>query len=112
MGETTSTRLRSQILASAIGSITATLTLNPIGVVKVRYQAGQGGLSEIVSKVLQDSGVWGFWTGARLGIAVSLPSTVLYMTSYENIRDYLSSVPLLRGISPGIAGHPICLIFT
>jgi hypothetical protein len=98
--------VRRQIFASAVGSITATLALNPIGVLKVRSQAGQGNLPEIIKKILSDSGILGFWTGARLGMIQSLPSTILYMTSYENIRDFLiANLPEeTRVISPGIAG--------
>jgi hypothetical protein len=98
--------LRRQIFASAVGSITATLALNPIGVLKVRSQAGHGNLPQIVKKILNDSGLLGFWTGARLGMIQSLPSTILYMTSYENIRDFLvQNLPNeSRMIAPGIAG--------
>lgn len=98
--------LRRQIFASAVGSITATLALNPIGVLKVRAQAGQGKLPQIVKKILRDSGLIGFWTGARLGMIQSLPSTIVYMTSYENIRDVLvQSLPeSSRFAAPGIAG--------
>lgn len=98
--------LRRQIFASAVGSITATLALNPIGVLKVRAQAGQGNLRQIFEKILKESGILGFWTGARLGMIQSLPSTILYMTSYENIRDFLiESLPKeSRFLSPGIAG--------
>lgn len=99
-------QLRRQVFASTMGSITATLALNPIGVLKVRAQAGHGNLPQIVKKILDESGIRGFWTGARLGMIQSLPSTILYMTSYENIRDFLlGALPNdMRMLSPGIAG--------
>lgn len=98
--------LKNQIFASAIGSITATMTLNPIGVLKVRSQAGQGNLPQIIRNILKESGILGFWTGARLGVIQSLPSTILYMTSYENFRDMLFQLlPSNRQfLAPGIAG--------
>jgi hypothetical protein len=98
--------LRRQVFASAVGSITATLALNPIGVLKVRAQAGQDTLPQIIKKILNDSGLLGFWTGARLGMIQSLPSTIVYMTSYENLRDLLvQSLPEpSRVVAPGIAG--------
>lgn len=99
-------KLKNQIFASSIGSITATMTLNPIGVLKVRAQAGQGNLSQIIKSILNESGILGFWTGARLGVIQSLPSTILYMTSYENFRDILleSLSSDKQFLAPGIAG--------
>lgn len=98
--------LKNQIFASAIGSITATMTLNPIGVLKVRAQAGQGNLPHIIRSILKENGIFGFWTGARLGVIQSLPSTILYMTSYENFRDILleSLSRSTQFLAPGIAG--------
>lgn len=98
--------LRHQVFASAIGSITATLTLNPIGVIKTRLQAGHGKFVEVVNNIIREAGLGGFWVGARLGILQSLPSTILYMTTYENMRDSL--LPVLpdryHHIGAGIAG--------
>lgn len=82
------------------------MVLNPIGVVKTRIQARNGKFLDIVRGVLSESGVLGFWTGARLGIVQSLPSTVIYMTSYEKLKLLFGGVlpSSFRDLAPGVAG--------
>lgn len=82
------------------------MILNPIGVVKTRAQATHGKVLDIVQNVVRESGVRGFWSGARLGIAQSLPSTVIYMTTYEKLKkSFNASLPeSFGGYVPGISG--------
>lgn len=101
-----------QIIAGAVGSITTTLVLNPVGVIKVRTQAGHGGIFEVAKQVIRNEGFRGFWMGSGLGMVQSIPSTVIYMTSYENIKLKLTNLVeegghdggVLTGIIPGLSG--------
>lgn len=101
-----------QLMAGAVGSIVTTVVLNPIGVLKVRTQAGQGRLFEVSQRVIKEAGVRGFWAGSGLGLVQSIPSTALYMTAYENIKITLSSVAercnfsdtFLLGAVPAVSG--------
>lgn len=115
-----------QIAASSLASLIATLSLNPITVIKVRLQSistikanlgssvsiGSGPLAvstlgSVVRDVLNKHGVAGFWAGVRTGIVMSVPNTVLYMSMYEYLKDRLANEERLgpaRSISPAIAG--------
>ena len=101
-----------QIIAGAVGSITTTLILNPVGVIKVRTQAGQGGIIDVSKQVVREYGMSGFWMGSGLGMVQSIPSTVIYMTSYENIKINMNKFAeskgyqggYLSGIIPGMSG--------
>lgn len=101
-----------QVIASAIGSITTTLVLNPIGVLKVRTQAGQGGIIDVAKQVIRESGPRGFWLGSGLGLMQSIPSTVIYMTAYENIKLSMTNAAdsvgctgsVMQGAIPGLSG--------
>ena len=104
-----------QICASTAGSIISTLSLNPITVVKVRLQnAGSGTsnspalpLRKVVANVLAERGIWGFWAGTRMGIIMSVPNTVLYMSVYEQLKLKFaedSRLSAVRAITPAMAG--------
>jgi len=101
-----------QVIAGAIGSITTTLVLNPIGVLKVRMQAGQGAIFDVAKQVIRESGPRGFWLGSGLGLVQAIPSTVIYMTAYENIKLNMTNAAgsagcsngLVLGTIPGVSG--------
>ncbi|KAJ1421018.1 mitochondrial carrier domain-containing protein [Ochromonadaceae sp. CCMP2298] len=78
--------LSRQLLASSLGSVVSTLSLNPINVLKVRLQSGEEGVIEVAKRILRVEGVGGFWAGMRTGLAMSIPNTVLYMSAYENLK--------------------------
>jgi len=104
-----------QICASTAGSIISTLSLNPITVVKVRLQNASSGtansaalpLRAVVANVLAERGIWGFWAGTRMGIIMSVPNTVLYMSVYEQLKLKFaedSRLSRVRAITPAMAG--------
>eukprot|EP01032_Pedospumella_encystans_P011827 gene11827-13724_t len=104
-----------QICASTAGSITSILALNPITVIKVRLQNANTGtynaepfpIRRVVSNVLAERGVWGFWAGTRMGIFMSAPNTVLYMSVYEELKLKFAEEPRLakiRAVTPALAG--------
>ena len=84
--------IEKQIFASAAGSATALMLLNPAGVVKIRIQQHDQcklAIARAASHVMRNNGFFGFWAGARTGLIGTLPSTVLYMTSYEAMKGAL-----------------------
>lgn len=110
-----------QIVASSVGSIISTVSLNPITVVKVRLQNNpvykSVGLSEaavslsplrnVIRNVIAQHGVTGFWAGTRTGIVMSVPNTVLYMSVYEKLKISLagdSRLDPIRKVTPALAG--------
>ena len=118
-----------QVVASAFGGCLVTLLLNPITILKVHLQrsdkgagAGltEGGISPnlrnrkgsdlfaIASNIVKKRGIKGFWAGTPLGLAQTVPSVVLYFTSFEQFKEimYRDSAPgtMLHAVTPGLAG--------
>lgn len=116
-------------MASATGGMFITLLLNPITILKVHLQrsdkgagAGltEGGISPnlrhrkgsdlfaIATNIVKKRGIRGFWAGTPLGLAQTVPSVVLYFTSFEQFKEhmYRNSTPgsTLHTITPGLAG--------
>jgi solute carrier family 25 protein 39/40 len=118
-----------QMMASAAGGCLVAVTLNPLLILKVHLQrsdkgkgAGltEGGISPnlrnktgsdlraIISSIVQKRGIRGFWAGTPLGLAQTVPSTVLYFTTFEKLKSVIyasaekgSTIELA---TPGIAG--------
>lgn len=85
--------LTKQIVASCAGSIITTVALNPVNVMKVFLQSQrhqhQSGVSAGFRQILRERGVRGFWAGTSSGLAMSVPNTVLYMSTYEAFKASL-----------------------
>lgn len=66
----------------------------------------------MTKQVIRNEGFRGFWMGSGLGLVQSMPSTVIYMTSYENIKCNLTKLAddrgchgnMLTGAIPGFSG--------
>jgi len=102
--------LMKQILASSAGSIVCVVVLNPINVIKVRLQSAAFNTTTSTSSsssspgnikpstlydtmivIQRESGMKGFWAGTRMGLIMSVPNTVLYMSTYEQLKMALTS---------------------
>eukprot|EP01039_Chlorochromonas_danica_P003381 gene3381-3706_t len=77
-----------QMVASCTGSIVTTVCLNPINVIKVHLQrmGSQTNLLSTCRSIMEKAGVRGFWGGTSSGLVMSVPNTVLYMTTYEALK--------------------------
>lgn len=110
--------LGKQVIASSLGSFTTVLTLNPLSVLKVRLQSSSnlqegasGALYKEVQSVYNSRGVRGFWSGTSTGLVMSIPSTVIYMSSYERSKAVLvDSMFVSPLIAPALAGATARLI--
>ncbi len=105
------------ILASALGSSMATILLNPMLVFKVHMQKSNTipknaypalGTMGIYKQVMKSQGIKGFWAGTSMGLLQAVPSSVTYMTCYEQskvlmYKNITSTSPLMTLI-PGISG--------
>lgn len=109
--------VQKQVLASMLGSIVSTFVLNPVGMIKTKLQNGEKNIPSIIKNTYKSGGIFGFWGGVKVGLAHSLPSSILYMTLYENIRDYIVrpcikttyQLDVTAGIAAGIAR---CIVVT
>lgn len=59
-----------------------------------------------VNTIYQKGGIWGFWAGAQIGLAQSIPSSVIYMTAYERFKMEINQNcgDTVKPFGPGIAG--------
>jgi solute carrier family 25, member 39/40 len=106
------------IVASILGSTASTLLLNPLSVVKIQLQHALSKLpssrtmsiGSTITQIYQQSGYRGFYSGVGVSLLQTLPSTVIYMSSYEQIKTRLTSSSVisssssLHSIHPAIAG--------
>lgn len=110
--------LGKQVIASSLGSLVTVLTLNPLSVLKVRLQSSNslqegasGALYKEVQSVYSSRGVRGFWSGASMGLVMSIPSTIVYMSSYERTKALLADIMYVSSwIVPALAGATARLI--
>jgi solute carrier family 25 protein 39/40 len=93
-----------QLMASSAGGIISTLLLSPIGVVKTRIQSTGLTSRQAMVAVYASAGLRGYWAGVGAGLAQTIPSTAVYMATYEAISKDLKQVPELATIYPAIAG--------
>jgi hypothetical protein len=80
----------------------AVLCLNPIQVLKVNIQnsATRITVAETFEGIWSKRGIFGFWGGAKMGLLQALPSTVIYMTAYENFKEQFKTL----WFGPAVAG--------
>lgn len=81
-----------QIFASSLGSIIATLALNPINVIKVKMQMDnqtRKGVMSVVRSIVQENGMRGFLAGSSTGLLITVPNTIIYILSYEKLKEIL-----------------------
>lgn len=88
------TTLERQVTAGVVGSFITNLVLNPLMVIKVRLQQKQKDpsqapltIKQTVTQISKDRGIRGFWAGTSMGLLMSMPSSVLYMVSYEKCKS-------------------------
>jgi len=99
-----------QMIASGIGTGLCILTLNPISVIKLRVQRTdllmENTVMGAVKTIYQKGGIRGFWAGAQIGLAQSIPSSVIYMTAYEKFKYEINQNcgETVKPFGPGIAG--------
>jgi len=114
-------------ISACAGGFLSSLLTTPLDVVKTRHQAaaslasGPNPLSRAVL-IARHEGVAALWSGLRPAFAITIPSTVIYMSAYERIKDSLATTslapwaPLLSGglsrTISGVVTAPLELIRT
>lgn len=92
-------QLRTQVVASTTATALSSLLLSPLSIIKVRLQcesttsSSSGGASPTILRttaaVYRAEGLRAFWRGLSTSMGMAIPSTALYMVSYEASRDEL-----------------------
>lgn len=83
-----------QFVASAVASGITSLVLSPLNVVKIRIQnnfsttaaSGKHPIFSMAKRILTNEGIGGFWNGGRVAFIQALPSSIVYMTTYEYLK--------------------------
>uniref|UniRef100_A0A670J1A9 Mitochondrial glutathione transporter SLC25A40 n=1 Tax=Podarcis muralis TaxID=64176 RepID=A0A670J1A9_PODMU len=112
-----------QAFSSGCGAVITSVLVTPLDVVKVRLQAQSN--PNLKGKILIDiEGVKSLWSGLFPSLAVSVPTTVVYFTCYDQLHDTFGSkigedhdsVPLIAGglarLCAATATSPIEMIKT
>lgn len=114
-----SNKLRAEIVASISCSSAVILLFTPINVIKTRYQADLNSkdVHRSILKVYQEKGILGYWAGTRVGLLQAVPTTVVYMATYERMKELtLRYLPQnYQSLGPGIAGgisRTLCVSIT
>ncbi|XP_049849048.1 mitochondrial substrate carrier family protein H-like [Schistocerca gregaria] len=109
-----------QVIASSIGGTIAALVVTPLDVVKTRLQAQRKKIKATLSKsekkyrykntldaffkIGRHEGVRGFWRGFGPGLLMTVLSTTLYITLYENSKYFLETTTYNLLWAPAISG--------
>jgi solute carrier family 25 protein 39/40 len=101
------------MIASLIGTSSATLLLNPVVVIKVILQGSTNITKKetplsVIKSIYKTNGIKGFWVGSKVGLLQAVPSNMIYMTIYERLKILVKDVDKnnenLVKASAGIAG--------
>ncbi len=110
-------RFTKTLFASSLGSLLAITFQNPILTVKVHLQKARldkelytsvPRIPGIVHSIYATRGLRGFWAGLPMGLMQSVPSTGLFMLTFEEAKhvlsEHLGQQSALYPIIPGIGG--------
>jgi len=54
---------------------------------------------DTMTRIQRETGMKGFWAGTRMGLIMSVPNTVLYMSTYEQLKTVLTNHGLLTTVN-------------
>jgi solute carrier family 25 (mitochondrial iron transporter), member 28/37 len=99
------------VVSGAVAEITSSFIWTPMEVLKGRMQIKEGQTSgstyQLVKQIYRNEGVRGYFRGYWMGIAVFLPHSVVWWTTYEQAKTYFSKEedlgPLEYGVSSAVA---------
>jgi len=110
MGEDVHPALWKSAAASCGGALLTSLMMTPLDVVKVQMQAQVCGSACAIActlhppsmvgrvrTILKSQGPRGLWRGLSVALILALPSTTIYYTLYDTLRDSCAFGPLLAG---------------
>ncbi len=98
--------------ASTMGASVVSILVTPLDVAKVRMQshvcpvggslpcpdpAHPAGTADMMRRVVRSDGLRGLWRGLGPTLVLAVPTTGLYFTMYEAMRDHASIPPVLAG---------------
>jgi solute carrier family 25 protein 39/40 len=100
-------QLNTRISSAIIGSIITNLAVTPFDVLKTRAQSNLHQKTKTttigeIQKIIHTRGLTALWKGLGAGMAISIPSTVIYYVGYESLRDAFR--PNIGGYSSFAAG--------
>ncbi|ANB14572.1 Agc1p [Sugiyamaella lignohabitans] len=99
--------LANYIVSGAVSQLTSSFIWTPMEVLKARMQIHQGpkiSTLNLASSIYRMDGIKGFFRGYWMGVAVFLPHSVVWWTTYEYSKELLSKEDQpLKTIDYGIA---------
>jgi solute carrier family 25 iron transporter 28/37 len=111
------TALMNYIASGSVSQILSSFIWTPMEVIKGRMQIQQGRRNTIrtMGHIYKTDGIRGFFRGYWIGIAVFLPHSVVWWTSYERIKQFFQTQnpslgPLEYGISSCAASASAAIV--
>lgn len=80
------------LASSAWAGLISKAVCHPIDTCKAKLQSGAtfSGLSDLISKTIKTEGIKGFYRGLGVVLVGGVPGVVVYLTSYDACKKYLS----------------------
>lgn len=82
-----------QAASASAGAVLTSVSMSPLEVIKVRQQAAPTlSMRQVFSRMIREEGTLSLWNGLRPTLLMNVPSTVIYLTVYEEGRDRLTPI--------------------
>jgi len=75
------------VMASIVASLATSFSLTPMDYLKTQQQINHKSIRHNIQQIYIKGGICGFWTGGRQTLMHSIPSTTIYLTSYQYLQD-------------------------
>eukprot|EP00897_Mesotaenium_endlicherianum_P010849 jgi/Mesen1/9793/ME000007S09848 len=68
-----------------LAGMCATCIIQPVDIVKVRIQLGQGGATEVAGKIMETEGIKGFYKGLSAGLLRQITYTTTRLGTFQGL---------------------------
>ena len=81
-------------LSASVGGLLSSVLTTPLDVIKTRSMSSRQATvsSPAILTIVRREGISALWSGLRPALAITIPSTVIYMSAYDTLRDRIEPV--------------------
>lgn len=96
-------------LSASAGGMLSSLLTTPLDVIKTRLQARRAtvslpaeGITSGAASIVRHEGICALWSGLRPALAITVPSTVIYMSAYDMLREHILASGMVGNQAAGL----------